>query len=144
MTLPSDMRRVEKFLGNAAKRVKRRRKPRLGAVIETPAAALAACEIVRHAQFLSFGTNDLTQYMFAADRENVAVDDYFDDTREVIFRMLKTVHDDVPRVPLSICGELAGRIQYTSKILDCGITGFSVAPPSIPFLKEAIRRYRSA
>ena len=82
--------------------------------------------------------------MFAADRENAAVDGYFDDTRKVIFRMLKTVHEDVPRVPLPICGELAGGTQYASKILDCGITSLSVAPPSIPAIKEAIRKSEAA
>ena len=48
--------------------------PRLGAMIETPAAALAAREIVKHTDFLSFGTNDLTHYVFAADRVNAAVE----------------------------------------------------------------------
>jgi phosphoenolpyruvate-protein kinase (PTS system EI component) len=48
--------------------------PKLGAMIETPAAALSALEITKHVDFLSFGTNDLTQYAFAADRENTAVE----------------------------------------------------------------------
>ena len=144
VTLPSDMQRVKTLLGGAAARAKRPRVPKLGAVIETPAAALAASEIARYAEFLSFGTNDLTQYTFAADRENAAVDTYFDDTQEVIFRLLKTVHGDVPGLPLSICGELAGRAQYTAKILDCGITSLSVAPPSIPAIKEAIRQSEAA
>jgi len=140
VTLPSDMQRVKGLLAESMARAKISRAPKLGAMIETPAAALAAPDIAQYAEFLSFGTNDLTQYTFAADRENAAVDTYFDDTQDVIFRLLKTVHDDVPQVPLSICGELAARPGCTSKILACGINSFSVAPPAIPTIKEAIRQ----
>jgi phosphoenolpyruvate-protein kinase (PTS system EI component) len=109
-------------------------------MIETPAAALSAREIARHSDFLSFGTNDLTQYAFAADRENPAVDAYFDDTHDVIFRLLRTVHEDVPDVALSVCGELAGRPAQTARLLQCGIRSLSVAPPLIPAVKEAVRQ----
>jgi phosphoenolpyruvate-protein kinase (PTS system EI component) len=108
-------------------------------MVETPAAALAASEILRHADFLSFGTNDLTQYSFAADRENAAVDAYFDDTHDVIFRLISMVSDDVPDVPLSVCGELAGRAEATSRLVMSGVTSLSVAPPSIPMIKQAVR-----
>jgi phosphoenolpyruvate-protein kinase (PTS system EI component) len=134
------MQRVKELLINTASDTQVSPAPKLGAMIETPAAALVASEIAQHADFLSFGTNDLTQYTFAADRENAAVDAYFDDTHKAIFRLLRTVHDDVPNIPLSICGELAGRPGHTSKILECGITSLSVAPPSIPTIKEAIRK----
>jgi phosphoenolpyruvate-protein kinase (PTS system EI component) len=113
--------------------------PKLGAMIETPAAALSAREITKHIDFLSFGTNDLTQYAFAADRENAAVEQYFDDASDVIFKLLRITHDDVPDVPLSICGELAGRPEHISKLLQCGIRTFSVAPPLIPMIKEVMR-----
>lgn len=79
--------------------------PRLGAMIETPAAALSVCDTAPHVDFLSFGTNDLTQYAFAADRDNAAVEMYFDDSSSVIFRLLQIAHDDAPQMPLSICGE---------------------------------------
>jgi phosphoenolpyruvate-protein kinase (PTS system EI component) len=108
-------------------------------MIETPAAALAAAEILEYADFLSFGTNDLTQYSFAADRENAAVDGYFDDTHDVIFRLIGIVHEDVPGVPLSVCGELAGRVEATSRLVECGVTSLSVVPPSIPAVKESVR-----
>ena len=108
-------------------------------MIETPAAALAAQEIVKHADFLSFGTNDLTQFVFAADRENAAVERYYRDSADVIFRLLRLTHDDVPEVPLSLCGELAGRPEHISRLLECGIRTFSVAAPLIPIIKETIR-----
>lgn len=140
VTLPRDIQGVKERLTNTAARTRTSPVPKLGAMIETPAAALAAPRMVQHADFLSFGTNDLTQYTLAADRENAAVDAYFDDTHDVIFRLLRAVHDDVPHTPLSVCGELAGRPGWTSKILGCGITSLSVAPPSIPTIKEAIRQ----
>jgi phosphoenolpyruvate-protein phosphotransferase len=140
VTLPGDIRVVKERLEEIAQRMETSRLPQLGAMIETPAAALAAREIVKYAKFLSFGTNDLTQYALAADRENPAVDAYFDDTHEAIFRLLRIVREDVPEVPLSICGELAGRPQAVSEILKCGISSLSVAPVSIPTIKEAVRR----
>lgn len=113
--------------------------PKLGAMIETPAAALSANEISEHVDFLSFGSNDLTQYTFAADRENAAVESYFNDASQVIFRLLEITHDDVPNVPLSLCGELAGRPEHIARLLQCGIRTLSVAAPLIPQVKEAIR-----
>jgi phosphoenolpyruvate-protein kinase (PTS system EI component) len=94
---------------------------------------------MKYAEFLSFGTNDLTQYSFAADRENEAVDIYFDDIHDVIFRLIRTVHDDVPDVLLSICGELAGRSEAVSRLVESGITSLSVVPSLIPAIKETVR-----
>jgi len=140
VTLPSDIQAVKERLEQTARRTETSHMPKLGAMIETPAAALIAGDIANYAEFFSFGTNDLTQYAFAADRENAAVDAYFDDNHDLIFRLLRMVHDDVPRIPLSVCGELASRPRATSKILQCGITSLSVAPLSVPTIKESVRR----
>ncbi|WP_372831048.1 phosphoenolpyruvate--protein phosphotransferase [Pontibacterium sp.] len=113
--------------------------PKIGAMIETPAAALSSKAIARHVDFLSFGTNDLTQYTCAADRENASVELYFNDASDPIFRLLSLVHEDVPHMPLSVCGELAGRPEHVAKLLTCGIRTLSVAAPLIPIVKEAIR-----
>ncbi len=113
--------------------------PKIGAMIETPAAALSARKLAPYADFLSFGTNDLTQYAFAADRENAAVEQYFDDASDVIFRLIQAVHEDVPNMPLSVCGELAGRPEHIPRLLQSGIRTLSVAPALIPMTKEAIR-----
>lgn len=114
--------------------------PPLGAMIETPAAALAAGEIARHADFLSVGTNDLTQYTFAADRENASVDDYFDDSHEVIFKLLRMMCKELPAQSVSVCGELAGRAEHTRELLRAGVTTLSVAPPLVPVIKQAVRQ----
>jgi len=140
VTLPRDMLEVREHLTSSASRSGISSIPKLGAMIETPAAALSAGEIARYADFLSFGTNDLTQYAFAADRENADVDRYFDDSHHVIFRLLEIAHADVPGMPLSVCGELAGRPEYTSKLLSRGVTSLSVAPPLVPGIKKTVRQ----
>jgi len=139
VTLPDDVSVVKDQLTQLCSELRISSPPRLGAMIETPAAALAAQEIVRHANFLSFGTNDLTQFVFAADRENAAVERYYRDASDVIFRLLRLTHDDVPDVPLSLCGELAGRPEHIPRLLQCGIRTFSIAAPLIPIIKETIR-----
>ena len=58
---------------------------------------------------------------FAADRENAAVERYLNDAADVIFRLLRITHEDVPDVPLSVCAELAGRPEHVPKLLQCGI-----------------------
>ncbi len=140
VTLPSDMQSVKDYLKQAASQAKTAPMPKLGAMIETPAAALSASEINNYSDFLSFGTNDLVQYTFAADRENGAVEAYFDDTHEAVFRLLEIAGREAPQMPLSICGELAGREEALPKILSCGITTVSVVPASIPRIKEAVRQ----
>ena len=139
VTLAQDVTVVKDVLAQLGSELRVSSLPKLGAMIETPAAALSAREIAKHVDFLSFGTNDLTQYAFAADRENAAVEEYFDDTADVIFRLLRLTHDDVPDMPLSVCGELAGRPEQIPRLLQCGIRSVSIAPPLIPTIKEAIR-----
>jgi phosphoenolpyruvate-protein kinase (PTS system EI component) len=139
VTLPDDVITVKEHLSQLGSELQVPSLPKLGAMIETPAAALSAKEIAKHVDFLSFGTNDLTQYAFAADRENAAVERYFNDASDVIFRLLQITHDDVPDVPLSVCGELAGRPEHLTKLLKYGIRTFSIAPPLVPIIKETIR-----
>ena len=139
VTLEADVVGVKEELSQLGSELRVSSLPKLGAMIETPAAALSSQEIARHVDFLSFGTNDLSQYAFAADRENAAVEEYLRETPDVIFRLLKLTHDDVPGVPLSVCGELAGQPEHTQRLLQCGIRTVSVTPPLIPIIKETIR-----
>jgi phosphoenolpyruvate-protein kinase (PTS system EI component) len=139
VTLPTDVLVVKEALIQLGKTLNLSQLPQLGVMIETPAAALSAKVIGRHVDFLSFGTNDLTQYAFAADRENAAVEEYIDDASPVILRLLEIVHDDVPEMPLSLCGELAGRTEHMASLVRSGIGTLSVAAPLIPMVKEAIR-----
>ncbi|MDO3720747.1 phosphoenolpyruvate--protein phosphotransferase [Marinobacter sp. chi1] len=139
VTLAEDVMVVKKHLLALCGELNITTPPQLGAMIETPAAALSARQFAGDVDFLSFGTNDLTQYAFAADRENAAVEPYFNDADAVIFRLMQLTHDDVPEMPLSLCGELAGRPEQVARVLQCGIRTLSVAGPLIPAVKEAIR-----
>ncbi|WP_372797232.1 phosphoenolpyruvate--protein phosphotransferase [Pontiella sp.] len=140
VTLADDVAIVKECLARLGQELGLSALPRIGAMIETPAAALSARKLAPYVDFLSFGTNDLTQYAFAADRENAAVEQYFDDASHVIFRLMQIVHNDVPEMPLSVCGELAGRPEHISRLLQCGVRTLSVAPALIPMTKEAIRK----
>lgn len=139
VTLSSDMHQVHERLQTTAARMKVSSIPELGAMIETPAAALAAGEIAQRADFLSVGTNDLTQYTFAADRQNSNVDTYFNDAHDIIFRLLKIIREEASLTPLCVCGELAANAKYTSRIVENGITTLSVAPLKVAAIKEAVR-----
>jgi phosphoenolpyruvate-protein kinase (PTS system EI component) len=141
VSLPEDMKFVKQALTLQCSRLDIV-PPKIGAMIETPAAALSAKSIEPYVDFMSFGTNDLTQYVFAADRENADVENYFNDSSEVIFRLIAMVHDDLPDMPLSICGELAGRKEHTARLLQCGISSFSLAGPLVAIVKETIRNLK--
>ena len=114
--------------------------PPLGVMIETPGAALSLPEIRTLVDFISIGTNDLTQYAFAADRDNSAVELYFNDTSAAIYRLIRIVCRQARGLPVSVCGELAGRNKAVAELLHCGIRILSVAPPLVPTIKEAVRR----
>lgn len=140
VTVPEDMIVVRKTMKKLGSELGIINLPKLGAMIETPAAVLSVKALEAHADFFSIGTNDLTQYTFAVDRENVSVEPYFLDSSQVIFQLLGLVLEGVSQAPLSICGELAGRPSHVSQILQCGIRSFSIAPPLIPMIKETIRQ----
>jgi phosphoenolpyruvate-protein phosphotransferase len=114
--------------------------PPLGAMIETPAAALCAKDISRYADFFSFGTNDLTQYTMAAGRENSYVANYFVESHPAVLRLMQLAIEAAIDLPFEVCGELASSIESLPKILKTGIRQLSVAPLAVPVVKEGIRR----
>jgi len=113
--------------------------PPLGSMIETPAAALCAPEVAEQVDFVSIGTNDLTQYVMAADRDNPAVQSYYQDTHDAVFRLIRIVCDGVADKPVALCGSLAGRVEAIPRLLRLGIRQLSVEPPLVPMVKEWIR-----
>ena len=142
VTLAQEMKRLRELLVTAAADVGAEHLPPLGAMIETPAAALCVDEIKQHADFLSVGTNDLTQYTMAAGREDPLVSDYFIDDHPAVRRLLGLVSEAAGDMPLALCGELAGRVDMLPFLLATGIRTFSVAPPLVPTVKEAVRHIR--
>ena len=113
--------------------------PRLGAMIETPAAALSIPCLKRHVDFFSIGTNDLTQYTMAAGRENPLVSEYFVHDHPVILRLIELVIQEAGEVPVSICGELAGQTEAIPRLVKTGIRSVSVSASLVSDVKNAIR-----
>lgn len=142
VTLCDELERVRQMLDMAATKAGVDSVPPLGAMIETPAAGLCATDLAKYVDFLSIGTNDLTQYTMAAGRENPLVSKYFDDHHPAIFKLLQFVCEGVPDKPVSLCGELAGDEASVSQVLHTGIRSLSVAPPLVPTIKEAVRNVR--
>jgi phosphoenolpyruvate-protein phosphotransferase len=140
VTLAEEMKEVRRRLREKADAMGIETLPALGAMIETPAAALSIAEIIPHADFLSIGTNDLTQFTMAAGRENPLVNDYFVEDHPAVLRLIRTVMEEAGGTPVSICGELAGRLDCTAILLRIGARSLSVAPLLVPGVKEAIRQ----
>ena len=107
VTIERDMQQCE-LLVAVAHEMGIEKPPPLGAMIETPAAALTVGQIVRHADFLSVGTNDLTQYTMVAGRDNATVSDYYEETHPSMLRLLGIIIAEASGKPVTICGEVGG------------------------------------
>ena len=141
VTLADEMRRVREALLAKAHALGMEPLP-LGAMIETPAAALCASEVAQHCDFISLGTNDLTQYVMVAGRENPSVGDYFLEQHPAVIRLLRTVCDEADDTPLEVCGELASQTDVLCTLLRMGVRTLSVVPLRVPAVKEAVRGIR--
>jgi phosphoenolpyruvate-protein phosphotransferase len=139
VTLAEDMAEVRKRLHVNAEAAGFSVLPPLGAMIETPAAALTTGDILQHSDFFSIGTNDLTQYTMAAGRENPLVNNYFLENHPAVMRLVQMVLDEAREAPVAICGELAAQFDSIPALLRMGVRSLSVAPPLIPRMKETIR-----
>jgi phosphoenolpyruvate-protein kinase (PTS system EI component) len=139
VTTESDVVQVAELFHRLAAEMGIRELPRIGAMIETPAAALSVPSLKKHVDFLSIGSNDLTQYTMAAGRENPLVTEYFIDDHPAILRLIKLVVRESGDTPVSLCGELASRIDVIPRLLRTGIKSLSVAAALVPDVKNAIR-----
>jgi phosphoenolpyruvate-protein phosphotransferase len=140
ITLEDDIQKMRELFDAASVERKITQPPKFGAMIETPAAALAVPAILKHADFLCVGTNDLTQYTLAAARDDASVNAYFQDSHESVIRLLHIILADATGRPVTLCGELAGREAWVPSLLQMGFRSLSVAPTLIPTTKEVIRR----
>ena len=144
VTLGDDMRRVRLRLRQIADAAGIATLPQLGAMIETPAAALCIGDIVQHSDFLSIGTNDLTQFTMAAGRENPLVNEYFLESHPAVMRLIRIVLEEAGQIPVTVCGELAADFNTIPVLLKLGLRSLSMAPPLVPAAKQAIRKASSA
>jgi phosphotransferase system enzyme I (PtsI) len=112
-----------------------------GAMIEIPSAAALTSLLAKELDFFSLGTNDLVQYLLAADREDESAGDYYQPLHPAVLRTIRFVADAARAAnrPLTICGEMAGDPAYTELLLGLGLREFSVAPGEMLEVKNAIR-----
>ncbi len=115
----------------------------VGAMIETPAAAICIDHILKEVDFISIGTNDLIQYLLAVDRTNESVSHLYQPLHPSVLKVLKDVFDSAKRFgkPVCICGELGGDPLATVLLLGLGdLQELSMEPHSIPKVKKVIRK----
>jgi phosphotransferase system enzyme I (PtsI) len=139
VTTESDVVQVAERLHRLADEMSIRVLPRLGAMVETPAAALSISSLKKHVDFFSIGSNDLTQYTMAAGRENPGVSQYFVDDHRAVLQLIEFAVEASGDTPISLCGELAGRIDAMPSILRSGLRSLSVAASLVPDVKDGIR-----
>ena len=113
----------------------------LGIMIETPAAAIMSDRLAKEVDFFSCGTNDLTQYTLACDRQNNDLGRFYDPHHPAVLRLLKLVADNAHKngIWVGICGELASDLTLTETFLAIGIDELSVSPRAVLPLRNAVR-----
>ena len=114
--------------------------PAFGIMIETPAAAMISDLLAQEVDFFSIGTNDLTQYTLAMDRQSNKLENYYDSYHLAILRMIRYITESAHNagIPVSICGELSADTVLTEEFIWMGVDELSVAPGMIPVLQKKL------
>ena len=112
-----------------------------GIMIETPAAALISDELAREVDFFSIGTNDLSQYTLAVDRQNPKLEHFFDPHHPAVLRLIRMTVENGHRGGcwVGICGELAADLTLTAEFVRMGVDELSVSPPMVLPVRETVR-----
>ncbi len=144
-TLP-EWRRLREHLAEVQDRLRHEGLPfaeqmPLGVMIEVPAAALMAEHLAAEADFLSIGTNDLTQYTLAVDRGNDLVAGLFQELHPAVLALIQKTVEGARRhgIPVSVCGEMAGDPRATAVLVGLGVSELSAVPAALPGVKRVIR-----
>ena len=114
----------------------------LGIMIETPAAAIISDRLAPMVDFFSIGTNDLTQYTLACDRQNPRIERFCDTHHEAVLRLVEISAKNAHKhgTWIGICGELAADTTLTEAFLRMGIDELSVSPPFVLKVRDAVRK----
>lgn len=118
--------------------------PSVGIMIETPAAVMVSRELAEEVDFFSIGTNDLTQYTLAIDRQNPKLDEFYDPHHPAVLSMIRMVTENAHagNIWVGICGELGGDPELTEEFLRMGVDELSVSPSRILGLRKKIMETR--
>lgn len=114
--------------------------PKLGIMVETPAAAVWSEELAKHVDFFSIGTNDLTQYTLALDRQAEGMDAYYEPHHEAVLRLIEMTIAGAHKhgIAVGICGQLGGDATVIPRLVKAGLDEVSVAIASIPKVRHAV------
>ena len=117
--------------------------PEQGIMIETPAAVMVSDELAQMVDFFSIGTNDLTQYTLAIDRQNAKLDDFYNAHHKAIIRMIRMVTENAHKHGkwVGICGELGADLELPDTFMEIGVDELSVAPSMVLKLRKQICEY---
>lgn len=117
--------------------------PAFGIMIETPAAAMISDLLAQEVDFFSIGTNDLTQYTLAMDRQSNKLENYYDSYHLAILRMIRYITESAHKagIPVSICGELSADTLLTEEFIKMDVDELSVAPGMIPILQKKLKEF---
>lgn len=137
-----ELRRLRAFVRRAHEQLQRERKPRgkvaFGMMLEVPAAAIMIDQLLDAVDFVSIGSNDLVQYLMAADRDNPKVSHLCQPLAPCVLRVLESVVSicNKGQRPVTLCGEMAGQPQAFVLLVGMGLRRFSMSPAFIPTIKE--------
>lgn len=120
--------------------------PEQGIMIETPAAVMVSDELAELVDFFSIGTNDLTQYTLAIDRQNEKLDDFYNPHHKAILKMIRMVVENAHRYGkwAGICGELGADLTLTEEFLRMGVDELSVAPSMVLKVRKQVREMNAS
>ena len=113
----------------------------IGVMIETPAAAICSDRLAKEVDFFSIGTNDLTQYTLAIDRQNAKLDSFYNPHHEAVLRLIQMTVENAHKAGIwaGICGELGADTTLTQRFLEMGVDELSVSPGCVLPVRKAIR-----
>ena len=140
-----EVRQIKKIVEEVAKELDslgiEYRIPEQGIMIETPASVIMSEELAREVDFFSIGTNDLTQYTLAIDRQNSKLDDFYDSHHPAVLRMIKMATENAHKAGIwcGICGELGADTELTEEFVKMGLDELSVSPSMILKLRKIVR-----
>jgi phosphotransferase system enzyme I (PtsI) len=145
ITTLEELRHVNRLVDEARRNLKRAGIPfgedvKTGVMIEVPAAAMCIDAILQETDFISIGSNDLIQYLVAADRDNPKVAHLCDPLSPAVLRMLRSVFDACRRTgtPVTLCGEMAGQPRSVLVLLGLGLRRFSMSPAFVATIKALL------
>jgi phosphoenolpyruvate-protein phosphotransferase (PTS system enzyme I) len=140
-----EIEQAQAFVARAKEQLRERKQKydgriQLGGMVEVPAAALCVPFFVEKLKFLSIGTNDLIQYTLAIDRADSSVAHLYDHLHPAVLRLIAlTIRGGAKaRVPVAVCGEMAGELEMTELMLGMGLRQYSMHPSQILTIKERL------